>query len=188
MTNLRLRSLDEGAGHFDADVVLDSAHGAVGALAGHLGTVRICRARPLPFFAGHTPDPVPRPQAEQTARRLLEQEPGPTPLAMTDGDGDRLVLVTRRSGIGSPEQAATLMYAGLPVDRLITTAVAPRMAVRAAKRARPGLRVTETAVGFKHIVTTWQSDLKPALGLEPTAPSSTSTARAATSSATASPL
>lgn len=161
-------ALDEAAAHFDADVLLDAAHGAVGALASHLGSVRILRARPLPFFAGRTPDPVPRPQAEQTARALLEQEAGPALLAMTDGDGDRLVLFTRRSGyIGSPEQAAALMYAGLPVDRLITTAVAPRMAVRAAMRAQPGLRVTETPVGFKHIVTAWQNNPKPTLGLEP---------------------
>ncbi|MFF9436511.1 hypothetical protein ACF1BP_22560 [Streptomyces sp. NPDC014735] len=161
-------ALDEAAEHFDAGVLLDAVHGAVGALDGHLGAVKICRARPLPFFAGHTPDPVPRTQAEQTARAILEQTPGPTLLAMTDGDGDRLVLFTRRSGyIGSPEQAAALMYAGLPVDRLITTAVAPRMAVRAAKRAQPGLRVTETPVGFKHIVTAWQNNPTPTLGLEP---------------------
>ncbi|MFJ5850538.1 hypothetical protein [Streptomyces sp. NPDC092903] len=135
------------------------------------------------------PGPVPRPQAERTARELLTRETGPMLMAMTDGDGGRLVLFTRRSGyIASPEQAAALLYAGLPFDRLITTAVAPRMAVRAAKRARPGLRVTETPVGFKHIVTAWQNNPKPTLSAwNPTAPSSTSATPTATSSATASP-
>lgn len=161
-------ALAEAAAHFDAPVLLDAAHGTLATLDGRLDTVRFCRSRLLPFFAGHTPDPVPRPQAEHTARTLLDQEDEPALLAMTDGDGDRLVLFTRRSGyVGSPEQAAALMYAGLPIDRLITTAVAPRMAVRAAKRARPGLQLTETQVGFKHIVTSWQDNPRAALGLEP---------------------
>ncbi|MGW1158902.1 hypothetical protein ACWD48_11880 [Streptomyces sp. NPDC002519] len=161
-------ALAEAVAHFDAPVLLDAAHGAVGALDGHLDGVTVCRSRLLPFFAGHSPDPVPRPQAERTARALLDQAASPALLAMTDGDGDRLVLFTRASGyIGSPEQAAALLYAGLRVDRLITTAVAPRMAVRAARRARAALRVTETQVGFKHIVAAWQNDPRPALGLEP---------------------
>ncbi|WP_372412709.1 hypothetical protein [Streptomyces luteireticuli] len=158
------------ADRFDGDVLLDAAHGAVGALAPHLPALTVVRARPLPFFAGHTPDPVPRTHAKTTARALLSRarHPHRTLLALTDGDGDRLVLFTHRSGyIGSPEQAAALLHSGLPVERLITTLVAPRMAVRAAEYARPGLRVTETPVGFKHIVAAWHTDPAPALGLEP---------------------
>ncbi|MFJ4741163.1 hypothetical protein [Streptomyces sp. NPDC088775] len=162
--------LSTAAGIFDGDVLIDAAHGAVGVLAGRLPGIRVLRERPLPFFAGHTPDPVPRAQAEPTARALLAglEHPERALLAMTDGDGDRLVLFTHRSGyIPSSEQAAALLYARLPVKRLITTHVAPRMVIRAAKRAQAGLTVTETGVGFKHIVNAWRDQPVPVLALEP---------------------
>ncbi|MFJ4880337.1 hypothetical protein ACIP93_34705 [Streptomyces sp. NPDC088745] len=162
--------LSTAAGTFDGDVLLDAAHGAVGVLAGRLTGVRVLRGRPLPFFAGQSPDPVPRVHAEHTGRALLDQlaHRERALLAMTDGDGDRLVLFTHRSGyIPSAEQAAALLYAGLPVRRLITTQVAPRMALRAARRAQPGLKVTETSVGFKHLVGAWREQPVPALALEP---------------------
>ncbi|MFI9630079.1 hypothetical protein [Streptomyces sp. NPDC052042] len=162
--------LSTAAGAFDSDVLLDAAHGAVGVLTGLLPGIRVLRGRPLPYFAGQTPDPVPRIHAEHTGRNHLDQlaHRKRALLAMTDGDGDRLVLFTHRSGyIPSAEQAAALLYAGLPVQRLITTHVAPRMALRAARRAQRGLKVTETGVGFKHLVAAWRDQPVPALGLEP---------------------
>ncbi|MFF9785722.1 hypothetical protein [Streptomyces nigrescens] len=163
-------ALSTEARWFQGDVLLDAAHGAVGVLAERLAGIQVLRERPLPFFSGRTPDPVPRLHAETTARTLLGRlaHPERALLAMTDGDGDRLVLFTHRSGyIPSSEQAAALLYTRLPVKRLITTEVAPRMAVRAAKRGHPGLKVTETSVGFKHLVTAWLDRPEPALALEP---------------------
>ncbi|MFE9250759.1 hypothetical protein [Streptomyces sp. NPDC007088] len=162
--------LSTAAGAFDGDVLLDAAHGAVGVLTGLLPGIRVLRGRPLPFFAGQSPDPVPRVHAERTGRALLDRlaHRERALLAMTDGDGDRLVLFTHRSGyIPSAEQAAALLYAGLPVQRLITTHVAPRMALRAARRAQAGLKVTETDVGFKHLVAAWREAPVRALALEP---------------------
>ncbi|WP_435175436.1 hypothetical protein [Actinacidiphila sp. bgisy145] len=164
------RALLAGARRFGGRLVVDAAHGAVGALAPHLPGLAFHRARPLPFFAGATPDPTLRQQAEAVAERVLAGLPdaGRGLVAMVDGDGDRLALFTRRSRfIGSAEQAALLLRAGLPARRLITTAVAPLMVARAVAADRPDVEVTETAVGFKHIVAAWRSDPRPALGLEP---------------------
>ncbi|MEW1548321.1 hypothetical protein [Streptomyces tsukubensis] len=163
------RDLGAAAGRFDGDIVLDAAHGAVGALGSRLPGIEVVRGRVLPFFAGLTPDPVPRPAAEHTARQVLAAatDPGRVLVAMTDGDGDRLVVATARSGcVSSPEQAAALLTSGVPAGRLFTTVVAPRLATAAAERA--GVPVTETPVGFKHLVAAWQeSGAGRALGLEP---------------------
>lgn len=160
----------ESAGRFGGRLVIDAAHGAVGALAPHLPGLAFHRARVLPFFAGLTPDPTLRPQAEAVAERVLRGLPDRDRglVAMVDGDGDRLVLFTHRSRfISSSEQAALLLRAGLPARRLITTSVTPLMLTRAVARDRPDVAVTETAVGFKHIVEAWRDDPRPALGLEP---------------------
>lgn len=159
------------ASRFDGQLIIDAAHGALGALAPHLPSLSWHRARPLPFFAGHTPDPALRPQADTLAAGLLERatDPERTMIAMVDGDGDRLALYTARSGyIGSGEQAAALLTAGLPARRLITTVVAPRMTVLMAQRHQPCLTLTQTEIGFKHIVTAWgEEPHQPTLGFEP---------------------
>jgi phosphomannomutase len=163
------QALADTARCFGGDLIIDAAHGAVAALAPHLPGLAWHRGRPLPFFAGHTPDPASRPAADAIAASVLgaASAPGNTMVAMTDGDGDRLALVTARSGyVASPEQAAILLRTGLPAARLITTTVAPSMLTHAA-RAR-NLAISRTPVGFKHIVAAQrQQPAMPTLGVEP---------------------
>ncbi|MER6959311.1 hypothetical protein [Streptomyces sp. NPDC000618] len=164
------RPLVDAAALFDGALIVDAAHGAVGELAGRLPELMFSRARPLPFFAGQTPDPTLRPQADACADRALRAagEPGGGVVAMVDGDGDRLVLYTRRSRtVGSAEQAAILLRAGLPVRRLITTDVAPLMISRVADETDREVAVTRTEVGFQHVLADWRSDRAAVLGLEP---------------------
>lgn len=154
---------------FDGDVVVDCAHGAVGSLARRLPRVTWARSRPLPFFAGIAPDPAEHGNIEAAWRSLLSAAPAPGRLlaAFTDGDGDRLVLATSRSGyIGSTEQAAIACAAGLPATAMIASVVTPLIARRAAEAA--GMTWTETPVGFKHVVAAWRrQSMPPAIGLEP---------------------
>ncbi|MEV1068043.1 hypothetical protein [Streptomyces sp. NPDC050263] len=164
------RPLADAAARFDGALVIDAAHGAVGELAERLPELAFSRARPLPFFAGQTPDPTLRPQADACADRALRaaRAPSGAMVAMVDGDGDRLVLYTRRSRtVGSAEQAAILLRAGLPVRRLITTDVAPLMISRAAADTGREVAVTRTEVGFRHVLAAWRSDRAGVLGLEP---------------------
>ena len=160
-----LRVLDE----FGGDVAFDCAHGAVGALARHLPGITWARSRPLPFFAGITPDPAGHANINAAWESLLTAAPAPGRLlgAFTDGDGDRLVLATTRSGfIDSTEQAAIACAAGLPATTVIASAVTPLLARRTAEAA--GMTWTETPVGFKHIVAAWRDQsMPPAIGLEP---------------------
>ena len=154
---------------FDGDVAFDCAHGAVGALARHLPGITWARSRPLPFFGGVTPDPAEHANIHSAWRSLLTAAPVPGRLlgAFTDGDGDRLVLATSRSGyISSTEQAAIACAAGLPATAVIASAVTPLIARRAAEAA--DMAWTEVPVGFKHIVTAWRDQsMPPAIGLEP---------------------
>ena len=160
-----LRALDE----FDGDVAFDCAHGAGGALARHLPGITWARSRPLPFFAGITPDPAEHANISAAWQALMAVSSAPGRLlgAFTDGDGDRLVLATTRSGfIGSTEQAAIACAAGLPATTVIASAVTPLLARRTAEAA--GMTWTETPVGFKHIVAAWRAQsMPPAIGLEP---------------------
>jgi phosphomannomutase len=160
-----LRALDE----FDGDAAFDCAHGAGGALARHLPGITWARSRPLPFFAGITPDPAEDANISAAWQSLLAAAPAPGRLlgAFTDGDGDRLVLATARSGfIGSTEQAAIACAARLPATTVIASAVTPLLARRTAEAA--GMTWTETPVGFKHIVAAWRDQsMPPAIGLEP---------------------
>jgi phosphomannomutase len=154
---------------FDGDVAFDCAHGAAGTLARHLPGITWSRSRPLPFFAGITPDPVEHANIDAAWRSLLSAAPAPGRLlgAFTDGDGDRLVLATARSGwISSTEQAAIACIAGLPATAVVASAVTPLMARRAAAAA--GMTWTEAPVGFKHLVAAWRDmGMPPAIGLEP---------------------
>lgn len=163
------RTLTAAAQRFDGHVIVDAAHGCVGALAPHLPELGWHRSRPLPFFGGRTPDPVLRPQADDIAAAALDctSQPHRTLIAMVDGDGDRLALYTARSGyVGSAEQAAALLDFGLPVQRLITTAVCPRATLHTAHQHH--VQVELVPVGFKHIVAAWQKNTAtPTLGLEP---------------------
>jgi len=165
------RELERAVSRFSGTVIIDAAHGAVGALAGHLPSVRWARAMPLPFFGGRTPDPTLIPDASDIAGAALRgaADPRHTVTAMVDGDGDRLVLHTAASGcIGSAEQAALLISAGLPVEHFVTSVVAPRMAIRAASQRNPPITITQVPVGFKHQVTTWlQAPDRATLGMEP---------------------
>lgn len=163
------RTLTAAAHRFDGHLVIDAAHGSVGALAPHLPELAWYRSRPLPFFGGRTPDPALRPQADDIAAAVLNcaSQPDRALIAMVDGDGDRLALYTARSGyVGSAEQAAALLEIGLPVQRLITTAVSPRAAVHTARQHH--VLVDLVSVGFTHIVAAWRENTTvPTLGLEP---------------------
>jgi len=154
---------------FDGDVAFDCAHGAAGALARYLPGVTWARSRPLPFFAGITPDPAEHANTDAAWQSLLSaaRTPGRLLGAFTDGDGDRLVLATARSGwISSTEQAAVACAAGLPATTVIASAVTPLLARRTAEAA--GMTWTEAPVGFKHIVAAWRDQCMPAaIGLEP---------------------
>jgi len=154
---------------FDGDVAFDCAHGAAGVLARHLPGITWTRSRPLPFFAGTTPDPAEHANIQEAWQSLLAAAPDPERLlgAFTDGDGDRLVLATARSGwISSTEQAAIACAAGLPAVTVIASAVTPLLARRAAEAA--GMTWSEVPVGFKHVVAAWrQQSMPPAIGLEP---------------------
>jgi phosphomannomutase len=154
---------------FDGTLIVDAAHGALGSLARHLRGISWARARPLPFFGGSTPDPVIDANIEAAWQAAITAAPEPERLLMafTDGDGDRLVLATARSGyISSAEQAALICLAGIPADTLIATVVTPRFARTVARSA--GLDWTEVPVGFKHVVTAWRGQSRPrAIGLEP---------------------
>lgn len=162
-------TLTAAARQFDGHLIIDAAHGCVGALAPHLPELTWHRPRPLPFFGGRTPDPALRPQADDIAAAVLKStsQPGRALIAMVDGDGDRLALYTARSSyIGSAEQAAALLDIGLPVQRLITTAVSPRAVVNTARRHH--VQIDLVPVGFKHIVAAWrESTMIPTLGVEP---------------------
>lgn len=162
--------LTEAVHRFTGSLTIDTAHGVVGALATHLTAISWARATPLPFFAGHTPDPTLPDTAIPAANACLRaaSDPQNTLVAMVDGDGDRLVLYTAASGcIGSAEQAAVLLADGLSVEHLLTTSVAPRMLIESAG-ANPGTAVTQTSVGFKHLVAAWRETQHPqTLAVEP---------------------
>lgn len=163
------RDLLTAAGDFDGHVVIDAAHGALGALSRAVPGVAWSRSRPLPFFGGVTPDPVAPENVVAAWHEALRDTRRPERLLMafSDGDGDRLVLATARSGyIGSAEQAAIACRAGLPVTRVIATVVTPRMVRRTADSCDLGW--SEVPVGFKHVVAAWRAEDRPsALGLEP---------------------
>ncbi|HUY47170.1 MAG TPA: hypothetical protein VMV92_15795 [Streptosporangiaceae bacterium] len=88
---------------------------------------------------------------------------------MVDGDGDRLVLFTVASGyISSADQSAILISAGLPVEHLVTSIVAPRMGAETARWRNPAIEITQVPVGFKHQVSSWLDNPDRAtLGMEP---------------------
>ncbi len=154
---------------FDGDVAVDCAHGALGSLARHLPRITWARSRPLPFFSGITPDPAEHGNIDAAWQCLLAATPAPERIlsAFTDGDGDRLVLATSRSGyISSTEQATIACAAGLPATAMIASVVTPLIARRAAEEA--GMTWTEAPVGFKHIVAAWRhQSMPPAIGLQP---------------------
>lgn len=163
------RDLLAALGHFDGELIIDAAHGALGAVDRLLPGIAWSRSRPLPFFLGVTPDPVVPANTETALRAALGNASYPERLllAFCDGDGDRLVLATARSGyIGSTEQAALVCRAGLPATTVIATVVTPRIVRRVAHACR--LDWLEAPVGFKHVVAAWRGHGRPAaLGLEP---------------------
>ena len=163
------RDLLTALGGFDGRLIIDTAHGALGALARLLPELTWSRSRPLPFFGGVTPDPVVPGNTEAAWRAALGETRHPERLlaAFSDGDGDRLVLATARSGyVSSTEQAAVLCRGGLPAAAVIGTVVTPRM-IRHVAVSRQ-LDWIEVPVGFKHVVGAWRARGRPAaLGLEP---------------------
>lgn len=164
-----LAVLHDAAENFTDTVILDTAHGAVGALRASLPSIVWHRAEVLPFFGGATPDPALRPQADAVAEQALSAVATPlrAVVAMTDGDGDRLVLATRRSGyIDSSEQASILINSDSAPEGLFTTCVAPLKLAETARRR--GIVTTVTDVGYKHVVDAWLRAGSPAaMGVEP---------------------
>lgn len=163
------RDLRAALSGFSGEVIIDAAHGALGAVADLLPGTTWSRSRTLPFFCGVTPDPVTPENIDPVRHAALRGSAHPERLLMafSDGDGDRLVLATAKSGyISSSEQAAIACRAGLPAAVVIATAVTPRMVRHVADSRQLGW--LEVPVGFKFVVTAWRQHGRPAaLGLEP---------------------
>src|SRR5690606_29382420 len=112
--------------------------------------------RPDPLFHGVNPEPIP---ANVTATSELMTDaadhPGaPLFAAVTDGDGDRLGVVLPGGSFFDAHQVFAVMLDHLHRrggrGRVVKTFTVSRVIERLA--ASRGLSVTETPVGFKHVV------------------------------------
>ncbi|MBA2667705.1 MAG: phosphoglucomutase/phosphomannomutase family protein [Trueperaceae bacterium] len=116
-------------------------------------TVEAMRADPDPLFGGGQPEPMPA-QLHALRDRLRGADPARTLGVATDGDGDRLGVVTAGSGVWTSHQVLALLVDHLQrlggTGRVVHTVTVSRLVPRLA-RAR-GLEVTQTGVGFKHLV------------------------------------
>jgi len=164
-----VRPFLDACASFDGLVHLDCAWGAVGACAppgGPTGHVEWVRAVPLPFFLGAVPDPSRAADLVELAATVLGLSDRSLLLA-TDGDGDRLSLVTRGSGyISIVEAAALLILHALPAGvQVVSTVVTPAFLAQVATSA--GGSYQEADVGFKHIAACRPVGPGLCLGVEP---------------------
>lgn len=154
---------------FPGEVVFDAVFGALGALSDSLDGLRWRRNVPAPFFFGITPDPVLRQEAEQEMAIALSEckDPSSAIVFMTDGDGDRLCLYTRKSGyVTSTEQAMALIHSNFSVDQVISTCVVESTLQEIAVSHNVEYRWTQ--VGFKNITADWKTTSQSAtIGVEP---------------------
>lgn len=167
--DLVVRPFLDACGSFDGLVHLDCAWGAVGACSppgGPAGPVEWVRAVPLPFFLGAVPDPSRTADLVELATTILRLS-GRSLLLATDGDGDRLSLLTKGSGyISIVEAAALLLLHALPAGvQVVSTIVTP--AFLGQVTASTGGGYQEVDVGFKHIAARRPAGPAACLGVEP---------------------
>src|SRR5690554_5176061 len=109
------------------------------------------RSHPDPLFYGVNPEPI---EQNLQAAREVAWEHGPLFVSATDGDGDRLGVVLPDGSFFNSHQIFAVLLQHLHGrglgGRVVKTFTVSRVIERLA--ARLGLSVTETPVGFKHIV------------------------------------
>jgi phosphomannomutase len=160
--------LDHIAGLLDLDalrswrgtLVHDAMHGAAAgwleAFARRAGLscrVVTLRAASDPLFGGEQPEPTPE-HLGALRERLADAEPEAALGVASDGDGDRLGVVPAGAAALSSHQVLALLLDHLArrggSGRVVHTVTVSRLVPRLA--AARGLAVTETGVGFKHLV------------------------------------
>lgn len=137
-------------------IVADALHGATDGLLPALvpaawGEVRLLHEAPDPLFGGLNPEPIP-PHTDALAAEVRRQ--GADLGVATDGDGDRLGVVTADGRYVSPHAVLALLTRHLVQVRRWRGEVVKGFAVgvqvdRVA--ARFGLPLHVTPIGFKHI-------------------------------------
>ena len=150
----------EAIGQLGGLVVHDGMGGAAGgwlqAFAHEAGLpleVRSVRGAPDPLFYGVNPEPLPH-NLEAVRRRLPEWGQGLHFVAVTDGDGDRIGAMLPDGRFFNSHQIFAVLLDLLHGKGLTGTVVKTFTVSRVVERlaAARGLEVSETPVGFKHIV------------------------------------
>jgi phosphomannomutase len=138
-------------------VLFDAMHGAAGTLleeivgAGHTTTVTTLRGERDPTFGGVSPEPIP---AHLGAARAAVQAERFDLVLASDGDGDRLGVLSSRGDFVTPHRILALLAESLARRGRVTGAIAKTFSTsllvdRVA--AHLGMPLVVTPIGFKHI-------------------------------------
>jgi phosphomannomutase len=138
-------------------VLFDAMHGAAGTLleeivgAGHATTVTTLRGERDPTFGGVSPEPIP---AHLGAARAAAQAERFDLVLASDGDGDRLGVLSSRGDFVTPHRILALLAENLARRGRVTGAIAKTFSTsllvdRVA--AHLGVPLVVTPIGFKHI-------------------------------------
>ncbi|WP_101948750.1 hypothetical protein [Mycobacterium sp. 3519A] len=160
-----LADLNATIDSFGGDVTIDSMYGAAGRYQQFVPSANWRRATVAPFFFGIVPDPV---QELSSADDDVIAAVGPDQLrVLTDGDGDRIALITRQSGyISSTELALCLLDGGATMQNVISTVVSEKLLADSTRLH--GKAFSEVEVGFKNVIAEWNRLGRPAaMGVEP---------------------
>jgi phosphomannomutase len=143
-------------------IVADALHGAADGLLRELvpaawGEVRVLHAEPDPLFGGLHPEPIP-PHLDGlvTEVRATDADLG----VATDGDGDRLGVVSGTGRFVTPSEVLALLVRHLVGARGWRGEVAKGFAIGVQVDrlcAARGLRLHVTPIGFKHIASLMRS-------------------------------
>jgi phosphomannomutase len=139
-------------------IVADALHGAADGLLGELvpgawGRVRLLHAKPDPLFGGLHPEPIP-PHLDGLVAEV--RATGADLGVATDGDGDRLGVVSGTGRFVTPSEVLALLVRHLVGARGWRGEVAKgfAMGVQVDRLcAARGLTLHVTPIGFKHIAT-----------------------------------
>jgi phosphomannomutase len=137
-------------------IVADALHGAVDGLLARLvppawGEVRLLHAAPDPLFGGLHPEPIP-PHVDELVAEV--RATGADIGVATDGDGDRLGLVSGAGRYVTPSEVLALLVLHLVGVRGFHGEIAKgfAMGVQVDRLCRRrGLTLHVTPIGFKHI-------------------------------------